>query len=289
MTISSPTHSALDTPPADLETLRQQISDAYPRLSKRLQQLARFALDHPNDMALETIVVIAERAGVPPSALIRFAKAFGYSGFSDMQRIFQMPLAERSPSYSERIRRFKTQQGEPAAAALADMLRQFCAVNIVSLEHLRTAVAEEHLQRAVALLMRARLAHVIGQRRSFPVAGYLAYALSHAGIPTQLLSGVGGMLHEQVRTIGAADVLVAVSFHPYAPETLEVTEAAARTGAACVIITDSPLSPLARHATLCFEIHDAELHGFRSLTASLCLAQTLAVGVAMEMAKAGER
>ena len=90
--------------PAEYEDLKQEISDRYESLSRRLREIARFALDNPSIMALETIANIARTAKVQPSSLIRFAQALGYSGFSQMQRIFQAYVAEQSASYKERIR-----------------------------------------------------------------------------------------------------------------------------------------------------------------------------------------
>jgi DNA-binding MurR/RpiR family transcriptional regulator len=47
-----------------------------------------------------------------------------------------------------------------------------------------------------------------------------------------------------------------------------------------VAITDSVLSPIGQMADTVIEVNDAELLGFRSLTASFCIAQTLAMGLA---------
>jgi len=265
--------------------LQKRILGEYESLSNRLQQIARFAVDHPNDMALETIAVIAERAQVQPSAMIRFAKAFGFSGFSDMQRIYQARLAETASSYSERLRRLREEEeqdhgGDPSVHA---MLRQFCDANTVSLEHLPEAVDPQDLSRAAQILADTRRVHLCGHRRSFPVVVYLAYALGRIDCDAHLLDGLGGMLGQQSAHMNASDALVAVSFHPYAPETAEVVASAAEVGCPIVVITDSPLSPVAAHADVCFEIHDAELHTFRSLTASMCLAQVLAVGVGLNI------
>jgi len=41
---------------------------------------------------------------VQPSSLIRFARAFGYDGFSDMQQVFRRHLVTRSPDYGQRLR-----------------------------------------------------------------------------------------------------------------------------------------------------------------------------------------
>ena len=61
-------------------------------------------MDNPSIIALETIANIASAAKVQPSAMIRFAQALGYTGFSEMQRVFQSYVAEQSASYKERIR-----------------------------------------------------------------------------------------------------------------------------------------------------------------------------------------
>lgn len=266
-----------------LNELHSRILNEYEGLSKRLQQIARFALDHPNDMALETIAVIANRADVQPSAVVRFAKAFGYSGFSDMQRVYQARLAEHAPSYSERIRLFRESHGNVSQPTTLDVLNEFSAVNIISLEHLQAGMDAEKLEQAVELLAGARDIHVVAQRRSFPVAAYLAYALSHIDRYAHLMDGVGGMLMEQMRALSRDDALIAVSFHPYAPETAEVVAKAAENDVPSIVITDSPLSPIASHATICFEVHDAELHTFRSLTASMCLAQAIAMGLGLRL------
>jgi Helix-turn-helix domain, rpiR family len=57
------------------EALQRSIVQHYDQLSQRLQQVADYVLAHPDDVALDTVAVIAGRARVPPSSLIRFAKA----------------------------------------------------------------------------------------------------------------------------------------------------------------------------------------------------------------------
>ena len=100
MTVSSP---------KNLDSLRTEIARRYDDLSPRLKQVATYVIDNPNDMALETLAVIAERCAVQPSTIVRFAKVFGYPGASQMQRLFRDEIISvaPSPSYSERIRQFQ--------------------------------------------------------------------------------------------------------------------------------------------------------------------------------------
>ena len=78
-------------------------------------------------MALETIVVIAERADVPPSSLIRFAKSFGFNGFREMQKVFQQGLVKSSSDYRKRVQtlnRQLSQQGEVALSNLENLITE---------------------------------------------------------------------------------------------------------------------------------------------------------------------
>ena len=84
--------------------LRQRIRDRFPLLSPHLQRIARASFEEPNGFALNTTAKIAGDLEIQPSTLIRFAKEFGYSGFSDMQKVFRQRLIEGAP--------------EPAVAAL---------------------------------------------------------------------------------------------------------------------------------------------------------------------------
>jgi DNA-binding MurR/RpiR family transcriptional regulator len=91
------------------------------------------------------------------------------------------------------------------------------------------------------------------------------------------------MIVEQSTMLGPGDLLIATSFRPYAQQTADIVEEAAKRGAKIMAISDSRLSPIARRAELCFEVKDAEFRKFRSLTASLCLAQTLVISYAFQV------
>jgi DNA-binding MurR/RpiR family transcriptional regulator len=51
-------------------------------------------------------------------------------------------------------------------------------------------------------------------------------------------------------------------------------------------ISDSLVGPIAKVATLVLQVKDSEVRNFRSLAASLCLAQTLVVRLAFERERA---
>ena len=270
------------SPPDNLELLRSEIASRYDELSPRLKQVASFVLDNPNDIALETLAVNANRCDVQPSTIVRFAKVFGYSGASEMQRLFRDEILATapSPSYSERIRQFQERSDTVDWLLPYNVMREFAESNIIALEHLRDAVRKDDLDRSLELMHGAHTIYLAGVRRAFPVAAYLAYSLSHVDKRAFLLDGVAGMTAEQSWMLGPDDLVIAVSFKPYASETMAVVERSSANGAPVIAISDSRLSPIAKDANVCFEIKDAEVRQFRSLTASMCLAQTLVISYA---------
>ena len=261
------------------EALRGTIAARHGALPPVLRRIAEFALDHPNEMALDTVTALARRAEVQPSALVRFAQSLGFTGFTELQRVFRDRLTENQLSYRERLRRRRGAHDDRRGGDPAAVLRDFVAASVHALEHLEAGTDPGRLERAVELLARADAIHVVAQRRAFPVAAYLAYALAKLDRGAVLLDGLGGMLAEQARILGPGSALLAVSFKPYAPETLGVVGIARERGVPVVALTDRPLSPLRELADVSLEVDEAEVLDFRLLTATTCLAQALVVSL----------
>lgn len=276
--------------PTQLTILQDEIRRRYDTLSKRLKQVARYILDNSNSVAFDTVASIAQQADVPPSTLIRFANAFGFSGFNEMKQMFKQHLMEETANYTERARLFRQTTTDDATPpeTPTEILNMFTMVNTQALQQLAMQTSGDELQRAVALLAEAENIYVIGLRRSFSVASYLTYALRHLDRKAFLIDGLGGMFTEQLSLVGPKDVVVAVSFSPYALEVVELVELGAQRKARQIAITDSQVSPLAAFSDVCFVVREAQVDGFRSQVASLCLAQTLAVSLALNSSKDSE-
>ncbi|MCF7481767.1 MurR/RpiR family transcriptional regulator [Vibrio sp. J1-1] len=267
---------------ATLSELQERIREEYPHLSKRLQQVAKYVLDNPSDIALETVAVIAQKAQVPPSTLIRFANAFSFSGFNEMKQLFRNKIVEETSSYTDRARLHKQMKAEHLAPENPKhILQEFANANSEALSLLASQASEEDLSRAIDILQSCENIYLIGLRRSFSVASYFTYALRHLNKRAFLIDGLGGMYEEQLSMIGANDAVVAISFSPYASETVALSEVASKVGAKQIVITDSQVSPLVAFSDVCFVIKEARVDAFRSQSASLCLVQSMAVAMAV--------
>ena len=244
--------------------------------------IAEFALDHPTDMALGTVAEVAQRAKVQPSAIVRFARALGYAGFTEMQQIFRSRLvASVAPSYRERIAGLRRDGRFRDTRKPRAVLGRFASEGMVSLEVLQDSTPEKDLTRAVTVLGAAHTIFVLGLGGSFPVAAHLTYVLRKLGRRVVLLDGLGSALGEQAACATPHDALIAISFKTYNPDTVRLFPELVARKVPAVVITDSLLSPLVQGATVVFEIPDMPEAALRTMVAPMCLAQSLAVSLTL--------
>lgn len=264
--------------PRDFAALKDLIVSRWPTLPRRLIQVASFALDNPDEIAFGTAASIAAQADVQPSTLVRFSQALGYQGFSDLQEVFRSRLRERVLNYDERLAQLREHGLGASKAEL--LLDGFTEAAQRSVAEFRAKVDARRLERAVEVLAAAEMIYLIGLRRSFPITAYMAYAMGKLGIRTMLVDGVAGLGAEQAGVVTPRDAALAISFTPYASETVRLANLARSQGARVVSITDSPFSPIAGLAEVWLEVVEANFEGFRSMTATMALAMTLSVAVA---------
>jgi DNA-binding MurR/RpiR family transcriptional regulator len=274
--------------PRSYEGVVNLITRDYATLSPGSQQIARFLTQNPNIIALESINAVAEKCGVHPSSLVRFAQGLGYSGFKDLQGVFQTRLATAAPGFRERISALEEELSRKGGQGSKGFLRDLVVRDIAALQGLLDSVTEAALENAARLLTTAETVFVAGQLRSEPLAILLRYLLTMLHRRVVLLDPAGGLAPEMARTMGTGDVLVAIAFRHYAKEVVAICDVADAARTPVVAITDSPLSPLARNARVLFTIPEDEYSFSRSLAAPMCLIQTLATATAALLQPEGE-
>lgn len=259
--------------PASVEEFRDRLAMISEDLPKRLRQCADHIAANSDRIAVSTVAELAAGADVPPSALMRFCQIMGFSGFSEMQRLFREAYTPGWPDYTTRLKNLKDNgTGSPAA-----LLAEFVEAGRLSLEALAKAVDEQALNAAVSVLAKADTVHVVGLRRAFPVATYMAYVFEKMSVPAMLHDGVGKLDHRFALRRG--DVLLAITFAPYSEETLTIAQDARDRGLLVVGMTDRLTSPLARQADALLTVPEVDFGAFRSLSATIALALALAVAV----------
>lgn len=264
-----------------VEPLIRRISDEYEMLSKQLKIIARYVEQHKDHIGLDGIQQVALQCDVQPSAVVRFAKHFGYTGFSEMQAVFREGISRQlapNRTYQSRIRDIITAEADSLSST--EVASEFLAGSLAGMQELKNSIHSPSFKKAVDLLAASDCVWIAASRRSFPVAAYLDYALQHTDKRIGLVSGIGGMQQGQMRSVRKDDVMIAISFSPYAEETLSVAKLAEERGAKVIAITDSLMSPLAKLAQASLIVQDNSTFGFRSLTSTMSMAQSLFIALA---------
>lgn len=261
------------SPPKNIKEFETRLLEISPHLPKRLKQCADFVAANQDRIVVSTVAEMAKAAGVQSSAFMRFCQILGFSGFSEMQRLFRNSYAGGWPDYNTRLHHLR----ETASGNASALLAEFAEAGRTSLESLLSTIDSETLQEVVRILSQAHMIHIIGLRRAFTVASYLTYALEKMQVPTMLHSSVGRL--ETPHAIREGDILLAITFSPYSSETIELTEQISARNIPVVAITDTIVSPLCRVAKQSLLVSEVDFGAFRSLSATLCLAMTLAVAV----------
>ena len=260
-------------PPASVDEFRARLAEILDDLPRRLRQCADYIAANTDRIAVSTVAELATGADVPPSAVMRFCQILGFSGFSEMQRLFREAYSPGWPDYSTRLKNLK----EGGAGSPTALLAEFIEAGRQSLEALAKSADEVALQQAVAVLAGADTVQVVGLRRAFPVASYLADVFEKMSVPAMLHDGVGKLDHRFA--LRPNDAVLAITFAPYSEETLTLAQDAKARGLPVVALTDRMTSPLVRFSDAILTVPEVDFGAFRSLSATIAMAIALAVAV----------
>ncbi|MFZ2102432.1 MAG: MurR/RpiR family transcriptional regulator [Oricola sp.] len=269
---------ALPPAPRNFEALRDHIAASQSSLPKRLSQAAEYALSHPDEIALGTAASIASAADVQPSTLVRLARHLGYEGFSDFQTVFRERLKNRASTYEERL--LKIEKGTSGDSYESALLNGFLTAARQSIDSLSEHINPADFARCVSILAEADTIYLVAKRRAYPLAAHMGYAFGKLKIRSVMVDSANGIDPEIVQMATPRDAVIACSFSPYAPASVEQAQAFTARGVPLVAITDSALSPLAANARHWLEVSEHDFAGFRSLSAGMALVMALPVAIA---------
>ena len=261
------------TAPVSLEEFNHRLAEISETMPKRLRQCAEYVAQNTDRIAVSTVAELSEGAGVQPSAFMRFCQLMGFTGFSEMQKIFRETYAQKWPDYATRLENLRATGDDSPSALLAE----FVEAGRLSLENLASSISPESLEQVVRILANAPMIHIVGFRRAFPVASYLSYAFEKMDIPSVLHDGVGKL--NPRHAIRKGDVVIAITFAPYSQETIDLATYARGVGCEVVAITDTMSSPLRKIEASVLAVSEVDVGAFRALSATISLAISVAVAV----------
>ena len=256
--------------PVRLEQLRRDIIANQSSLPRRLSQIAQFAIDHPDQMALSTLSELSQATNAPASAFVRFAKCFGFTGFKDMQDVFQSSVRDNWLSYETRIVNMESAKED-------DLLGTMTSAGINSLISLRDTINREDVKTAIEQIANAETVYLCASGRSRTMLTYLEYLLTRIGVRNKAIALVENDAEAELALVTKNDLVLAISFVPYRSLTRMVVNIAEENDIPLICITDTDNSPINKGTA--FFIDEKDIGGFRFVSSTVIFAQYLALEV----------
>lgn len=260
-------------PPDTLEALLERLRTEFPQLSVQFQGGARYLLDHPRDIAIQSMRKVASNAGVQPATLVRLSQSLGFEGWQGLRELFVTAVRDGgSQPYARRAR--KVVKDSDTTSGPGKMLAEMIEVQHHNLDALLANNAGS-LPRAADLLAAAPIVHVAGFRSCFPIAFTFHYIYGLFRSSVRLIRGDAGTLEMELRALNAKDAVLVAGFAPYSQESLRVAQAAREAGCKVIALTDSTVAPIALEAdcTLLFAIDSPSF--FPSITSGVTMVEAL--------------
>jgi DNA-binding MurR/RpiR family transcriptional regulator len=241
------------------------------RLTATERRIAEVLAHEPQIIAFGTVAQVAGRAGTSGPSVVRLAVKLGYHGFVELQADVQQELARQLAPARDRIRqRPPSNLLEQVGEAEADNINQTLA-----------GVDGDAFGRVVDLLAdRRRHVWVLPGDVTFPVGLTLSTQLDQLREDVTLLTGSAVAVARRLAGLAAGDTVMVVDIRRYERSLVEMVRLARDRSAQIVVLTDSPLSPLAGMAGETFFVAAKGVGPFDSMTGALALAHALVAATA---------
>ena len=209
-----------------------KIQERYDELSKAQRKVADYIAEHLEFAAMKTTVKISQAAGVSETTVIRLAYSLGYDSFSAFQNQIQEDVLDNNRS------RHIENQGEQ------NEYQKLLSREATRLLDLRDRMADlGQLRDLAARIAAADHVMVFGYYGEHTAAYQLFFMLDTIR-PNVYYYRENNVGFREMAELNPRSVVIAVSFRPYAPGTLELVQQSKSKGPYLIAITDSILSPV---------------------------------------------
>jgi len=261
------------------DTIRRLV-DAYAELTPELQKAARFMVDHPDEIGLNSMRSVARDAGVKPATITRLTKALGFGKYNALREPFRQRLRARSPEFAAKFQKIQSRSRTGDRSILTELRTQ----EIANIEHSLSEQNLRMLEEAAYVIRDSRRVFVLGLRGAYAPAFLFHYTYQLFQNNSQLLDTSAGMFADQLRDIGPEDSLLVISFPPYTQWTIDAVHYAVESDVKIIAVTDSAMSPAAKAATHTIIANNFSPSFYHSFTGALAITQAL---ITMLVTKAG--
>lgn len=227
------------------------------------REIARTILNDPEGILRQSSAGLARMAGRSQSSVVKFCQKLGYKGFQDLKVEISQAAARRSAADSGWVVHGSIEAGDD----LTLTTQKLVGGKIYAIQETLAINNSMAFDNARDALTRARRIQLVGVGASSLVARDFGYKLQKLGRPATF-DADSHIQMANAATLGAEDLMVALSQTGTSLETLRIAETASRGGASLLTVTGLQPNPLASLAGIAlFTVADEE-HGRSSAITS---------------------
>ena len=254
-------HPAPDGPLATYDDFREAVSRRRQPLKPQLAKAATFLLDHPDDVAFDTLRTLASRAGVSPSTFVRLAQSLGLPSFSNLRKLFEQRLVSNASASVLSIGR--------------DRLSHVIETAEQELREIDVSVSGAAITKAAQVLAPADTIFLVGLKAMPALMSSLRRGLTASGMRHLIVDQVPGMATEMIAFATSADAAVVASSGPIEPETQAIIDRLVDSNVPFVTFGDDPDRGWAGRSRSHFDLSDDRRRFYDLSIGALCLTTSL--------------
>ena len=268
------------------------IVESFSDLTPELQRAAKFMLENPEEVGLNSMRTVAKAAGVKPATVSRLSKALGFEEYERFREPFRQRLRKIEPTFASGVEDVQRRGAADNQALFAELRAQ----EIANIERTLSDANFEVIRDAAETMHQSRRVYALGLRGAYAPAFLFYYAYQLFQENSRLVDTRAGIFADQLRGIGKQDSLLVISFPPYTQLTIDAVSYAAEAGARIIAITDSMVSPAANAAGHTIIAQNRSASFYHSFTGALAVVEALLTllvarkgGDAVKIAREAER
>jgi DNA-binding MurR/RpiR family transcriptional regulator len=244
-------------------------------LTPSQRKLLTYILANDEEAVFLRIQDLATRVKVSVATVVRLAKALGYPGFPEFQQELRRLFRDKLTTVSRLQRAVRAETREEKV--LVKVLQQ----DVENIAETLQQISPTDFRHFVNTLKSAKRTVIVGLRSAHSLAVLMGVALEFLQRDVWVVTPGIGNMWDRLLSLKPGDVMVGISFPRYTRETVRALEYARGRQIRTLAITDSLISPLARHADVVLTARCKMDSFVESFTAPLSLINAIvtAVGV----------
>ena len=218
-----------------------EVRFAQSNLSGSRRQLIRAILDNNEETFFLSSREMAKRYKVDAATVVRTVQALGYERFADFAADLRQHFVKQITPY--RVLKAATR----ARRSVTDQVRHSVERDTENLSVLRSSIHVDRVLDLAKLINRSKRILVVGVDLAASLAWFLGYGLLPVGVDAEAPVGSTGNLQHKIDVLTHEDLLIAISFGRCLRETVDAVLRARARSVKTFGITDSDITPIARH------------------------------------------